>query len=198
MELASIYLDETKLDQNNKFTINFLTAESDFNVFFNKNTVCYVTNLDLNLVLDDEIITKKKTHHQKVVKLSKLSNELISNSFNNTKFDEDMLQTFLKTSLNYYPHKLYLTDKIIDAFSYKYEFLDTDENKIKKCKIYDQYKHLQVGMHFEYKDISNYTVKLIGDKMHKELKYDLKRLKINFWDRSINSILYEQNPKKIY
>ena len=90
MELASIYLDKTKLDQNNKFTINFLTTESDFSVFFNKNTICYITNLDLNLVLDDETITEteNKTHHQKVIELSKLSNKLISKSFNNTKFNE--------------------------------------------------------------------------------------------------------------
>ena len=87
MELASIYLDETELDKNNKFTIKFLTTESDFNVYFNKNTICYVTNLDLNLVLDYEKITKKKNHHAKVIELSKLSNELISKSFNNTKFN---------------------------------------------------------------------------------------------------------------
>ena len=141
MELASIYLDETKLDKNNKFTINFLTTESDFNVFFNKNTTCYITNLDLNLVLDDETISKNKSHHSKVIELSKLSNELIKNSFNNTKFKECKLKYEFPTSLSNITYKLYLSDELIDSLSYKYEFLDTEENKIKKCKIYDQYQN---------------------------------------------------------
>ena len=34
MDLASIYLYETKFDENNSFTLEFLTKESDFNVFF--------------------------------------------------------------------------------------------------------------------------------------------------------------------
>ena len=53
MELASIYLSKTKFD-GNKFTLDFLTNESDFNVFFNKNTTYYITNLDVNLLLDKE------------------------------------------------------------------------------------------------------------------------------------------------
>ena len=197
MELASIYLDKTKLDQNNIFTINFLTTESDFNVFFNKNTICYITNLDLNLVLDDETITEteNKTHHQKVIELSKLSNELISKSFNNTKFNEVKLINQYPTSINNLSYKLYLTDEIIDAFSYKYEFLDTEENKIKKCKIYDQYQHLKVGMQFQFNDTSTYTVRLVGDKLKKKLEYDAEKLKIDFWAKSLNSILYELDTK---
>ena len=195
MELASIYLNETKLDQNNKFTINFLTTESDFNVFFNKNTICYITNLDLNLILDDQTITKTKTHHPKVIELSKLSNELISKSFNNTKFNEVKLINQYPTSINNLSHKLYLTDEIIDAFSYKYEFLDTEENKIKKCKIYDQYQHLKVGMQFQFNDISTYTVRLVGDKLKKKLEYDAEKLKIDFWAKSINTIIYTNSQK---
>ena len=134
MELASIYLDETKLGQNNKFTINFLTTESDFNVFFNKNTICYITNLDLNIILDDKTTPK---YHEKVKELSKLSNDLISNSFINRKFNTFNLLNYFDSNFNL-PYKLYLNNGIVDIFSYKYEFLDVTDNKIKKCKIYDQ------------------------------------------------------------
>ena len=188
MELASIYLDETELDKNNKFTIKFLTTESDFNVYFNKNTICYVTNLDLNLVLDYEKITKKKNHHAKVIELSKLSNELISKSFNNTKFNSVKLKHFISPFINY-EHKLYLNENIIDTCSYKYEFLDTTENKIKKCKIYDQYQHLKVGMIFENKQSSTYKINMTNDKLIKELYYDTDKIDLGFWSRYINSIV---------
>ena len=126
MELASIYLDQTKLDKNNKFTINFLTTESDFNVFFNKNTICYITNLDLNIILDDNITP---THHEKVKELSKLSNDLISNSFINRKFNTVNLANYHDNNFNL-PHKLDLNNGMVDVLSYKYEFLDTTDNKI--------------------------------------------------------------------
>ena len=109
MELASIYLDETKLDQNNKFTINFLTTQSDFNVFFKKDTICYVTNLDLNIILDDKTAP---THHEKVKKLSKLSNDLISNSFINRKFNTVNLLNYYDLNLNM-PLKLNLNNDVV-------------------------------------------------------------------------------------
>ena len=184
MELASIYLNETKLDQNNKFTINFLTTESNFNVFFNRNTVCYITNLDLNLVLDDETIT----HHQKVIELSKLSNELITKSFIGTKFNTVSLLNFYSLYIKFV-HKLYLNKDIVDAFSYKYEFLDTSDNKIKKCKIYDPYQHLKVGMQFECNDISTYKVNINGNKLIQKLEYNNEKLETGWWSKYINSII---------
>ena len=190
MELASIYLDETKLDQNNKFTINFLTTESDFNVFFNKNTVCYVTNLDLNIILDDETTP---TYHQKVKELSKLSNELIAKSFINRKFNTVNLLNYHASNFNL-PHKLYLNKGMVDIFSFKYEFLDTTENKIKKCKIYDQYQHLKAGMDFENNDTSTYHINLTDNKLIKKVEHNNEKWQLDF-ARYINSIIFTTGKK---
>ena len=185
MELASIYLDETKLDQNNKFTINFLTTESDFNVFFNKNTICYITNLDLNIILDDKTTSE---HNEKVKKLSKLSNDLISNSFINRKFDTVNLMNFRSTNFNL-PLKLDLNNDMVDVLSYKYEFLDTTDNKIKKCKIYDQYQHLKTGMEFVYKNTLTYHIHLNDNKLIKQVEHNNEKWKLDF-ARYVNSIIF--------
>ena len=185
MELASIYLDETKLDQNNKFTINFLTTQSDFNVFFNKNTICYVTNLDLNIIIDDD-----KTipiHHENVKKLSKLSNDLISNSFINRKFNSVTLSNYYDTNIKT-PFKLNLNNDMVDILSYKYEFLDITDNKIKKCKIYDQYQHLKAGMEFSNVNRSSYHVKLNDNKLIKLVKHHSEHFKRDF-AKYINSVI---------
>ena len=185
MELASIYLDETKLDKNNKFTINFLTTESDFNVFFNKNTICYITNLDLNIILDDKTTSE---HNEKVKKLSKLSNDLISNSFINRKFDTVNLMNFRSTNFNL-PLKLDLNNDMVDILSYKYEFLDTTDNKIKKCKIYDQYQHLKTGMEFVYKNTLTYHIHLNDNKLIKQVEHNNEKWKLDF-ARYVNSIIF--------
>ena len=192
MELASIYLDETKLDKNNRFTINFLTTESDFNVFFNKNTICYVTNLDLNIILDDK---KTPEHHEKVKQLSKLSNDLISKSFVNRKFDSVNLMNFRNSEVHVL-HKLDLNNEMVDIFSYKYEFLDTTDNKIKKCKIYDQYQHLISGMEFANKNVSSYHVHLDGNKLIKKVEHNKEKLKIDY-ARYINSVIFRNEKNEV-
>ena len=146
MELASIYLYETNFDQNNKFKLEFLTPESDFNVFFNKNTTYYLTNLDANLVLDKESNEiEVETYHENVKKLSDISNKLIKNDYivdNNTRVDFMYLSIY-PWEINYQKYFSYLSDNQKDLFSFKYKFLDLKKNKITDCKIYDPYSHLK-------------------------------------------------------
>ena len=189
MELASIYLYETKFDQN-KFTLDFLTNESDFNVFFNKKTTYYITNLDANLILDeendDEI--KKIASDQNIKKLSALSNELIKNSFNNNKKVNYVHLHWFDT--NVYKYNLKLNDDLIDLMSYKYKFLDIKKNKIIDCKIYNPYSHLKYGIEFESeKGKSTYKIQLVGDKLIKTLNYDPTNFKLDFWYKFVNFMM---------
>ena len=133
MDLASIYFNETKFDKNNKFTLEFLTKESDFNVFFSKNTTYYLTNLDINLILDKESNEiETETHHDNVKKLSELSNKLIEDEHT---FDNDTKVNFMYLSITPFDldlakHLLYLNDEMKDLMSFKYKFLDVKTNKI--------------------------------------------------------------------
>ena len=138
MELASIYLYETKFDENNRFSLEFLTTESDFNVFFNKDTTYYLTNLDANLILGEESNEiETTTYHNNIKKLSELSNKLIKDKYT---FDNDTKVNFVYLSIfdnNLSKHDLYLNDDLKDLMSYKYKFLDVKKNKVLDCKIYN-------------------------------------------------------------
>ena len=197
MELASIYLYETKFDENNKFNLEFLTTESDFNVFFNKNTTYYITNLDANLILDEESNEiETVTYHNNIKKLSELSNKLIENSFNNnTKFNFVHLSWF---DTNIYKYDLYLNDSLIDLISYKYKFLDVKKNKIIESKIYDPYSHLKLGIEFDFdkelKGKSTYKIQLIKNKLIKTLDFKTKDLTLDFWYKYINCLLTYTSP----
>ena len=199
MELASIYLDETKLDKNNKFTINFLTTESDFNVFFNKNTTCYVTNLDINLILDKESSTQTN-NHDNVKKLLEISNKLIKNKYvpDNGNTNVVYLTLFpFETKLS--KHSLYINDNIKNLASFKYKFLDVKKNEIVDTKIYDPYLHLKLGMEFEIdkskRGKSTYKIQLIEDKLIKRYNHQTKNL-LDFWYKYINCIMKYSPVKK--
>ena len=200
MDLASIYLYETNFDENNKFTLEFLTKESDFNVFFSKNTTYYLTNLDVNLILDKESNEIEiETYHNNVKKLSEISNKLIEKSFNdNTKFNFVHLSWF---DSNLYKYDLYLNDNLIDLMSYKYKFLDVKKNKIIDSKIYDPYSHLKFGIEFEFdKEIrgkSTYKIQLVKNKLIKTLNFQMKDFTLDFWYKYVNFIgLLNINTKK--
>ena len=199
MDLASIYLYETNFDENNKFTLEFLTKESDFNVFFSKNTTYYLTNLDVNLILDKESNEIEiETYHNNVKKLSEISNKLIEKSFNdNTKFNFVHLSWF---DSNLYKYDLYLNDNLIDLMSYKYKFLDVKKNKIIDSKIYDPYSHLKFGIEFEFdKEIrgkSTYKIQLVKNKLIKTLNFQTKDLTLDFWYKYVNCIAIYNTAKK--
>ena len=146
MDLASIYLYKTKFDENNSFTLEFLTKESDFNVFFSKNTTYYVTNLDINLILDKESNEIETQTYHNVKELSEISNKLAKDKYifdNETKVNF-MYLTMIPFDLNLAKHTLYLNDTMKDLMSFKYKFLDVKTNKIVESKIYDPYSHLKL------------------------------------------------------
>ena len=202
MELASIYLYETKFSENNRFSLEFLTTESNFNVFFNKDTTYYLTNLDANLILGEESNEiETTTYHNNIKKLSELSNKLIKDKYT---FDNDTKVNFVYLSIfdnNLSKHDLYLNDDLKDLMSYKYKFLDVKKNKVLDCKIYDPYSHLKAGMEFELdKDIrgkSTYKIQLVKNKLIKRVNFQIKNL-TDFWYRYVNCLMkYSHTQKKL-
>ena len=131
MDLASIYLYETKFDENNKFTLEFLTKESDFNVFFSKNITYYITNLDINLILDKESNEiETQTYHDNVKNLSEISNKLIKNKYVSDNDDTNVDFVYLTLypfELKLGKHSLYINDDIKNLTSFKYKFVEVNQ-----------------------------------------------------------------------
>ena len=74
MNVAFIYFDEILLQDDNKFTLDFSNAEIVQKVNFNKIIDYYISRLDCNLVLKEEI---KEDRKNLIEKLSEISRELI-------------------------------------------------------------------------------------------------------------------------
>ena len=195
MELASIYLYETKFNEN-KFTLDFLTNESNFNVFFNEKTTYYITNLDANLILDEESNEiETTTYNDNIKKLSELSNKLIKNSFNNNKRFDFVHLSWFDTEV--FKYDLIINDDIIDLMSYKYKFLDVKKKKFLTSKIYDPYLHLKHGVEFKFdKGNSIYKIQLVKNKLIKTLRYQTKDFKIDLWYKYVNFMLVNLTNNK--
>ena len=60
MNVALIYIDELPLDNDNKFILDFSTDDSTQKINFDKKTDYYISSLNCNLILKDEIKKDKK------------------------------------------------------------------------------------------------------------------------------------------
>ena len=203
MDLASIYLYETKFNENNKFTLEFLTKESDFNVFFSKNITYYITNLDINLILDKESNEiETQTYHDNIKNLSEISNKLIKNKYVSDNDDTNVDFVYLTLylfELKLGKHSLYINDDIKNLTSFKYKFVDVKTNKIVDAKIYDSYLHLKLGMEFEIdktnRGKSTYKIQLVEDKLIKRFNHQSKNL-LDFWYKYANCMIKYSPVKK--
>ena len=60
MKADFIYFKEMPLDVNNKFVLDFSDEEIAERVYFDKNLNYYISSLDCNLILKEEIKKNKK------------------------------------------------------------------------------------------------------------------------------------------
>ena len=148
-----IYQNEAELDNNNKFTINFIDDEIvNYIKFFQKNQY-YISSLNCNI---------KKANNKKVTfngsqslvdELSKTSRELLDKgaAFKN---DITHVTTFLTPNFNLpnvapQKYKLVLNPEDINNNSYKYQFYDVVDKRLKFGKIYSPFPHFKNGFVFK-------------------------------------------------
>ena len=122
-----IYLRETHLGENNKFTLDFSDQEFVQKIeFLSQNKYC-ITSLNYKLKLKEYIY-----EDEKIKKLSEKSKLLLEKgAIYLCDIDYLMLKShwFIKDSNHIYRFKL--DPKIINNYSYKYKFWDTIEKTIK-------------------------------------------------------------------
>ena len=51
-------------------------------------------------------------------------------------------------------------------------------------------------MEFKLNEISTYTVRLVGNKLKKQFLYNPDKLKIGYWAKCLNNIVYELDTNK--
>ena len=132
INVAFIYVDELSLDDNNKFILDFSTDDSTQKINFDKKTDYYISSLNCNLILKDEV---KKDKKKAVYELSVSSRELNEKgpdyqadfgylwSFMNPIFDFDVKGQIFNFKL--YPNEL-------KNNLYKYKYYDAIEKKNRK------------------------------------------------------------------
>ena len=160
-----IYQNEAKLDNNNKFTIDFIDEEVvNLVSFFSKNQY-YISSLNCNITKAN----KKKfsfTGSQALVNgLSKTSRELLDKgpAFKNdiTHLTSFLTQNFNIPNLAPQKYNLVLDPIDINNDSYNYQFYDVVDKRLKYVKICSPFSHLKNGFVFKGEKDPNKNYKVL-------------------------------------
>ena len=153
MNPVFIYQNKTKLDYNNKFTIDFVDDEIvNFVNLFSKNQY-YIASLNCNITKANNKKVSFKVSKSLVDELSETSRELLDKdaAFKN---DINYMTSFLTQNFNLpdlapQKYKLVLDSIDINNNSYNYQFYDVKDKRIKFAKIYSPFSHLKKEFSFK-------------------------------------------------
>lgn len=180
MELVSIYFDSIPVSINNTFSIDFTNKDTTQNIFFNKKSQYFLTNLDCQLDFSDKVKTLNGYSQTKFEKLrDELSDLIRKYNIARENYQENIEEIALKSTITdekkYF--KLDLNDLNIKVVSLEIKYFDTTDDETKSTYIYDPYKHLVIGMRFKEKSPKNtiypmiYTVQINNHIVHKSIDY---------------------------
>ena len=153
MNPVLIYQSETKLDYNNKFTINFIDGDIINKVQFLRKNQYYISSLNCNILKSNnkEVAID---HSKKILvdDLSIISKELLDKG-SDVKNEINYMFSFLPENFdlpNLAPqkYKLKLNPIDIQQNSYSYQFYDVKDKRIKFAKIYSPFSHFESGFIF--------------------------------------------------
>ena len=148
MNPVLIYQSETKLDYNNKFTINFIDGDIINKVQFLRKNQYYISSLNCNILKSNnkEVAID---HSKKILvdDLSIISKELLDKG-SDVKNEINYMSSFLPENFdlpNLAPqkYKLKLNPIDIQQNSYSYQFYDAKDKRIKFAKIYSPFSHFK-------------------------------------------------------
>ena len=141
MEFNSLYVNETTLNEENKFTLNFSSENEVKDVIFHPDLNYFITTLDTNIKLDEnkaalQNAIKSCDVSDDILKLSKLSNELATKGADYQNDIKTVLLKIQEDGLVFQTENfdLILDKNIIDITSFKYQYYDLDEYKFKEGK----------------------------------------------------------------
>ena len=153
MNPVFIYQNEAKLDNNNKFTIDFVDDEIvNYVNFFSKNQY-YIASLNCNITKANNKKVTFKGSKSLVDELSKTSRDLLDKGAA-SKNDITYMTSFLTQNFNLLDlapqkYKLVLDPIDINNNSFNYQFYDVKDKRLKLAKIYSPFSHLKNGFVFK-------------------------------------------------
>ena len=152
MNPVLIYQNETTLDYNNKFSIDFVDNNTvNYVKFLKKNQ--YIGSMNCNITKANKTKTTFESSKDLVDKLSERSRELLTKgaAFKN---DIDYVTTSLTQNFNLpniapQKYKLVLDTVTINNNSFSYQFYDVNDKRQKFAKIYSSFSHFKNGFVFK-------------------------------------------------
>ena len=168
MNPAFIFCEESMLNDDNKFVLDFSDEEFVHEVNFLNHLNYYITSLNCNLILKNIVNDHKDNKDRKelIKELPQKSRLLLKKGtayHNNIGWMTSAIAEYFNFSGCGVTYNFILYLKTIDETSYKYTFYNTVEKKNRDCKIYSPFSHYE-GNGFEFK-------RLIGPK--KKTKFRL-------------------------
>ena len=165
MNPVLIYQSETKLDYNNKFTINFIDGDIINKVQFLRKNQYYISSLNCNILKsNNKEVAIDKTKKKLVDDLSLINKEIL-NKGSDRKNEINYVSLFLPENFNLptlapQKYKLKLDSIDIANNSYSYQFYDIQDKRIKFAKIYSPFAHFKSGFIFLNKKDQNKKIKI--------------------------------------
>ena len=147
-----IYQNEVALDNNNKFTIDFVDGEIVNLISLSAKKQYYISTLNCNI---------SKANKRKVTftgtealanDLSIISRELLdkgSNSKNDIDYVTATLDNYDLPEIAPQKYNIVLDPQVINDNCYRYQFYDNVDKRIKFAKIYSPFSHLKSGIIFK-------------------------------------------------
>ena len=153
MNPVFICQNEAILDHNNKFTINFIDNDIvNFIKFYSKNQY-YISSLNCNITKANKKNILVSGNRSLVSSLSTQSRELIDKG-PLLKNDIDYITATLTNNFDLkdiapQKYNIVLDANVISENSYRYQFYDENDKRLKFARIYSPFLHLKNGMRFQ-------------------------------------------------
>ena len=197
MEVNIIFQNESKIDENNSFDVEFRNEQEIIEFFFNQKRDYYLTNAVAYIenkvnyskeIKDLEKIAKKHLDEEKTKKYTSLISDTGGTSYNVFKKYYD------GKHVGFFAYKM--NKEQMDLFKRTYKYLNTKKSKLEEFRVYDFLKHLREGVNYEYKHFkrgykpdpySALNLKLINNYTVVDVS-----LKPSF-DQSLRLYIYEWN-----
>ena len=143
MKPVFIYFREVPFNDNNKFVLDFSDEEFVQRVYFSKKSDYYIASLDCNLILKEYI----KKDKEKMIEELPVRSRLLLQKGAAYKNDIGWLTSATADYYNFpgfgVTYNFINYPKIIDEYSYKYKFYNTNMKRLTDCKIYSPFSHFK-------------------------------------------------------
>ena len=142
-----IYQNEAKLDNKNKFTIDFIDEEVVNLVSFFSENQYYISSLNCNITKANKKKVSFTGSKALVNDLSTISRELLDKGptlINDIDYvTATLIDNYILSEIAPQKYKIVLDPQVINDNSFRYQFYDQVDKRLKYARIYSPFSHLK-------------------------------------------------------